>query len=187
MRRRVHLHGTFKKFHDGPIEIVANTVWDAVAAVTQQVKGFLPDPLMGRKRIQVAGFPTYESLKTPCDMEDIHIWPAMIFGKNGGVINTIIGVALVVVGVLVSPIPGFQLIGTALVSAGIGMVIGGVLQLSGLSPSLNGSDEPQIRSRYLPAVQNTVRIGTPIGLLYGRGRVGGQLMSLNVDAKDATT
>lgn len=178
MRRRVHLLGPFARFHDGPIEVEAHTVWDAVEAVTSQVKGFLPDPIRGRRKIQVPGYETVEKLKGRSDDVDIYIMPALTFAKEGGIIQTIIGAALIVVGLLVPPLAAF------LIPAGIAMVAGGLLQMLTPQPQLNGANEDVVRSKYLPSTQNTVRIGTPIPLLYGRFRVGGHILSLNIDSRD---
>lgn len=180
MLRRVHLHGAFAGFHPGPIEIAADTVWDAIEAVTSQVKGFRPDAVNGRKRIQAVGFPTLESLKSQSDVEDIHIIPALAFGKNGGVLQTIIGVTLIVVGIAM----GGVFWPAIFISTGIGMVVGGLVQMLSPQPQLSATGAQETRSKYLGGFQNTVRIGTTIPLLYGRRRVGGHLLSINIDAKD---
>ena len=184
MRRRVHLLGPFKAFHDGPIEVVADTIWDAVEAVTSQVQGFLPDAINGRKRIQVAGYETIEKLKGPSTDADIYIMPALTFGKEGGIIQTIIGVTLIVVAFFVG---GPELAGITakiLFSAGMMLAGAGIMQMITPQPQLSVGNEEQIRSKYLPSTQNTVKIGTPIPILYGRYRCGGHIMSLNIDAKD---
>lgn len=180
LKRRVHLHGKFAAYHDGPIEIVAANVWDAVEAVTTQIRGFLPDPVGGRQTIQVAGFSTLEDLKrNDKTTEDIHIFPALIFGKDGGLIQTIIGVTLIVVGTF---LPGPW--SPYLIMTGISMVVGGVMQMLSPQPQVSSGNEDAVRSKYLPSGQNTVAIGTPIPLLYGKFRIGGHIMSLNIDATD---
>lgn len=181
MRRRVHLHGAFAGFHPGPIEIVANTVWEAVEAVTLMVKGFAPDPVNGRKVIQVVGFPNVEDLKRHDKTTlDIHIIPALAFGKDGGLIQTVIGATLIVAGFLLPAGPWTPL----LLSAGASLVLGGVMQMLSPQPQLNVGNEDQLRSKYLPSSQNTVAIGTTVPLLYGYRRVGGHILSLNIDATD---
>lgn len=181
MRRRVHLVGPFRAFHDGPIEIVADTIWDAVEAVTSQIKGFAPDPINGRKRIQVAGCDRLEDLKRyDTTTEDIYILPALAFGKDSGLIQTVIGVTLIVVGIAM----GGTFWPALFISMGISLTIGGLTQMLTPQPQLNVNNEDQLRSRYLGGIQNTVKIGTPIPLLYGRYRAGGHLLSLNIDAVD---
>ena len=178
MRRRVHLIGPFKAYHDGPIEVEAATVWDAVEAVTSQIRGFAPDPVRGRQRIMLPGFPTIESMKAPSDVEDIYIMPAILFGKNGGLVQTIIGVALIVASFVV-PAPFNQV----LFSAGLSLTIGGLMQM--LTPQPKNT--PENHSKYIAVNQNTVAIGTTIPLLYGRSRIGGQILSLQVVAKAQPT
>lgn len=186
MLRKVHLHGPYAAFHDGPIEVFATTVWEAVEAVVNQVRGFLPDPINGRKRIQVPGFTTLEKLKRyDTETTDIHIMPVLAFGKEQGLFQTIIGVTLIVAGVMLQGLPVIgNTLGTALISAGATMLIGGLMQMLSPQPQLNGVDEEGMRSKYLPAGQNTVAIGTPIPLLYGKYRAGGHLLSINIDSTD---
>lgn len=183
MRRRVHLLGPYAQFHEGPIEVEARTVWDAVEAVTSQIKGFLPDIHTGRKKISVPGYDTIEKLRGPSDDEDIYIMPAMTFGKEGGVIETILGVTLVVVSFFLGG-PQISMLAMTLFSAGMLLSTGGLMQMLTPQPQLNTGNEDRVRSKYLPSTQNTVKIGTPIPILYGRYRVGGHILSLNIDARD---
>lgn len=183
MLRRIHLHGPYAAFHNGPIEIVADTIWEAVEAVVSQIKGFQPDAILGRKKIQVLGFPTIESLKQKSDVQDIHLCPPMGFGKNSGIIQTIVGVALIVAAVAFLPVTSVWF--AIVASAGVSMIVGGVMQMLSPQPQLNVDNETQERSKYLGGTANTVRIGTPIPILYGKYRAGGQILSFNIDSKDS--
>lgn len=181
MRRRIHLHGAFKAFHDGPIEIVTDTVWEAVEAMTHMVKGFSPDPVTGRKRLKVLGYETLEKLKAFGDKTiDIHVMPSMTFGKDGGLVQTVIGVALITAGLLLPAGPWTPY----LINAGIAMTIGGMIQMMSPQPQLGSGNDEQVRSKYLGGIQNTVKIGTTVPLLYGESLVGGHIMSLNIDSTD---
>lgn len=185
MRRRIHLLGPFAAFHDGPIEIESATIFDAIEAVSRQTPGFQPDPIHGRKVIQVLGFDNLDVMKTyDTTTEDIYILPPLVFGKNGGLIQSIVGVVLIVVGFFVSA-AGYPQLGLALMAAGISMTVGGVMQMLSPQPQLGSGDADAKRSKYLSNSQNTVAIGTPIALIYGRRRHGGQILSINIDAKDA--
>lgn len=180
MLRRVHLHGSFKGFHDGPILIEASNIWDAVEAVTFQVQGFQPD-CNGRKVIKVVGYDLVDDMKRlDVTTEDIHIMPAMSFGKDGGLIQTIVGVTLIVAGFLLPTGPWTPY----LINAGIALALGGVMQMLSPQPQLSSGNEDSQRSKYLPSQQNTVAIGTTIPLLYGTYRVPGHILSLNIDATD---
>jgi predicted phage tail protein len=179
MRRIVHLHGPLKAIHPEPIEVFAATVWDAVEAVTTQLKGFAPNARTGRRRIQVVGFSTIESLRQATDVVDIHILPSLSFGKRG-LIQTIIGAALIVTAIFMGGVFWPALIA----SAGISMLAGGLMQMLSPVPQIGSDNADQQRSKYLNNSTNTVRIGTTIPLGYGRYRCGGQILSLNIDAKD---
>ena len=186
MLRRVHLVGAFAGFHDGPIEVHAATPWDAVEAVVSQIKGFLPDASTGRKVIQLLGFDTIEGLKSTTPEQDLYLAPALSFGKNGGTLQVIVGTVLIVVGFLMAGTGAGSAFGLQLILAGSMMVLGGVVQMLSPQPKLGGAGEAEVRSKYLSGIQNTVAIGTPIGLLYGRRRIGGQILSLNLDARKSS-
>lgn len=183
MRRRIHLHGALKEIHPEPIEVDTATVAEAIELITRQLPGFAPNALDGRKEIQVAGFNTHESLFAPTEVTDLHFFPPLVFGKNGGLLKTIIGFALVVVSFFIPPAAAIlsMLIAPVIFSIGVSLVIGGLAQL--LSPQPH--DTLENRSKYLANNQNTVRIGTPVGILYGKRRVAGQILSLNVQSQDA--
>ena len=181
MRRRIHLHGSLKAIHPGVIEIDAGTVAEAIEAVTRQLPGFAPTATRGRREIQVAGFMTMKSLHAPTDEVDLHFFPPMAFGKNGGIMKVIIGIALVIVAIAVLLVTANLDLALTIGLAGVGMIIGGLIQI--LSPQPG----PSHRDKYLSINANTVAIGTPIALLYGRRMVAGQILSLNVFSQDQST
>ena len=181
MLRRVHLHGSFKDFHDGPILIESANVWDAVEAIGYQVPGFQPDPVTGRHSVKVVGFNTLEDLKRlDLTTEDIHIIPTLAFGKDGGLTQIIVGTLLIGAAIL----SGGTTLPLLFGSAGLSMILGGVMQMLSPQPQLSSGNEDSQRSKYLPSQQNTVAIGTTIPLLYGTYRVPGHILSLNIDATD---
>jgi predicted phage tail protein len=180
VRRRIHLHGAFAAFHDGPIEVIADTVAEAIEGISRQIPGFQPNLETGRVSAQVAGFPTKASLYAPTDVVDIHLFPALVFGKNGGLIQCIIGSILIIVAVVLAPFTmGLSL---SLFPTGVGMIIGAIVQA--LMPQPHTT--PEHRSKYLSNTQNTVRIGTPIPVLYGERRCAGQILSLIVQSQVGT-
>lgn len=180
MRRRIHLHGAFKAFHAGPIEIVAETIWEAIEAMSYQVAGFQPDAKTGRKCLQVLGYSTIEKLKGKSCDEDIHVMPALVFGKNGGLIQTIVGVTLLVVAAAM----GGTFWPAIVAGLGASLMAGGIMQMMTPQPQLGAENAEQERSKYLASNQNTLKIGTTISLLYGRRRVYPHILSLNIDAQD---
>lgn len=181
MRRRVYLHGQLKKIASGPIEVEADTVAEAIKAITLQLPGFRPNAVTGRKRIQVRGCPSVESLFAPNDMEEIHIFPQFNGGKSGGFLQILIGVALIAAAVF---FPGaLGALAPLLFKVGAMMIIGGLLSLiSAPKRDKSLAESTQNKTYYLGAPKNTVDIGTRIPILYGKRKVGGQYLAFNISA-----
>lgn len=175
MLRRVHLHGSLEKLHDGPIEVMADTVADAIKIVSSQLPAFRPNAITGYRRVQVAGCDRAEHLFAPSDMVDIHILPQLTGGKSGGFVQILIGTALVAASFL---LPGsFAVLSGILLKVGALMILGGVLQMVRVPSRDSPQSAATNRSHYLGVPENTVAIGTRIPILYGRRKVGGQLLS----------
>lgn len=179
MLRRVHLHGYFSKFHDGPVMIAGDTVAELVEGVTRQLEGFQPDPIKGRHRVKVAGFDTEEAIFSDLgpEVEDIHLVPQFNGGKNGGLLQILVGAALIGL----SFIPGIGALASGLLmKVGALALLGGLTQM--LAPTPDSDSQTQNRSNYLGTPKNTVKIGTRIPILYGRHRVYGHYLSFDINA-----
>lgn len=182
MIRSVVLHGPFAAYHDGPIQMGGDTVAEIVEAVTRQIKGFAPHPVTGKARIKVEGFDTYESLFETLgeDVEEIHIVPQFIGGKNSNALMQIgLGLALVGLGFALGPAAYW---GSMAIKAGALMVLGGLAQI--LAPAPEADKETTSKNQYLGAPKNTVAIGTRIPILYGEDRVYGHYISFDINAQE---
>lgn len=180
MLRRIHLHGSLKSIHPEVIELHAATVAEALQAITRQLKGFAGNAVTGPLRVKVAGFETVESLIAPSDARDLHLFPQLNGGKNGGFFQVLIGAVLIAA----SFIPGVgTTLGPILLKVGIMMVLGGVLQFFN-TPKRDNKDSVEKKSHYLGAPKNTVEIGTRIPILCGEDKIGGHYLSFNIDAVD---
>lgn len=175
---KVHLCGPLKTLHEGPIEVVADTVAEAIRIVTQQIQGLKPNAITGYKRLQVAECDKVESLFAPTTLTDIHLLPQLSGGKKGGFIQILIGAALVGASFLIPGAGAF--LGGILLKVGALMILGGVLQLIKQPARDNPQTAATNRSHYLGAPDNTVAIGTRIPILYGRRKVGVHLLSVNL-------
>lgn len=140
------------------------------------------NPKSGKRyTVSVEGFDTKASLHNPTDEQVIHVHPAMVGAGGKGVMQTIVGAVLIVVGVVIDYVT-MGTGGNAFIAAGIGMMAGGIIAMLMPSPSVTGqSDE---KSRYLSGAKNTVAIGTRIPLVFGRRKVYGHYISFNTDATD---
>lgn len=170
MKVKVFLHGYFAKFHQGPIEVAAATVAEAITLVTRQLTGFRPNAVNGRHRVLAVGCDKVEDLYRPAANGEVHLVPQFAGGKKGGLVQILLGAALVAVGFFTG-MPW-------LLQAGALMFLGGVAQL--LMPTPSSEDDK--KSRYLGAPRNTVEIGTRIPILYGEDLVGGHYLSFDTDA-----
>jgi predicted phage tail protein len=175
------LHGTLKDQYES-FEVGADTVADAIEGWSRQTP-MAQMPLKDRPIIDVVGFDTVEELHVKTDVKEIHLVPRM-FGGKGNFGRILLGAAFIGL----SFIPGLGQIGqiaisTILFTAGVGLVIGGIMQMFMKAPTVNNSDDPD-PSRYLSAAGNTTAIGTLIPKGYGRFKVGGHYLSVQVNAQD---
>ena len=96
-------------------------------------------------------------------------------GKSGGIVQTIIGVVLIVVGIYTS--------NPALVMQGAMMVFGGISQL--LAPKAKKGDRKT--SHYFNGTTQTQEQGAPIQLVYGRCLVSGSPISVSMTVDQLIT
>ncbi|MNL24646.1 Bacteriophage lambda tail assembly protein I [compost metagenome] len=113
---------------------------------------------------------------------EIRIVPVISGSKSGGLLQTIVGVALIVVGSFTSWAGG-----AALVSVGIGMVAGGVLQMLSPVPKA-ASQQEQAASENKPSYLfngafNSTQQGLPVPIVYGKMLVGSSVVSVGTWAE----
>lgn len=112
---------------------------------------------------------------------DIIIAPVVVGSKRAGVLQTIIGVALIVASSFVAP--GSQ---AAFLAGGIGMTAGGVIQMLSPQPfGLKTSAAPENTPGYaFGSAKNTTASGNPVPLCIGHRRWGGAIISCEIYAED---
>jgi predicted phage tail protein len=108
--------------------------------------------------------------------QEIRIVPVVSGSKRAGILQTIIGVVLLVASIWFP----------ALLPAGVGMLAGGVLQM--LSPQLAGlkqSASPENLPSYaFGSAKNTTASGNPVPICIGERRWGGAIVSASIYAED---
>ncbi len=104
--------------------------------------------------------------------------PVIIGSKKAGLLQTILGAALVVVGVVTQQY--------YVATAGISLVAGGVVQMLSPQPAgLASKQDAENRASYaFGGVTNTAAQGNPVPLLYGRRRIGGAIISAGIYVED---
>lgn len=192
--RTIRLYGvlgaTFGRVHKMAVE----TPREAIRALCVVIPGFERYLNSSRKRgLTYAVFSgkrnlVHDELGMDKSEEDIRIAPVIIGSKTGGLLQTILGAVLVVVGVVVTGLSyGWAApVGGALISAGIGLMAGGVIQmLSPQTPGLSSKQDADNQASYaFGSPTNTAAQGYPVPLLYGRRRIGGAIISAGIYVED---
>ncbi|MBJ8834367.1 tail assembly protein [Citrobacter freundii] len=150
---------------------------------TSKARGLTYAVMVGKRNISES------DLDFPNAGQEIRIVPVIIGSKRAGVLQTILGAVLVVVGVLGSTIGqawGGGVWGPAAWKIGAAMMVGGVAQM--LSPQPGGlsskRDADNKASYAFGGVTNTATQGYPVPLCYGKRRIGGAIISAGIYVED---
>lgn len=129
-----------------------------------------------------------EDFKELTGTSDIRIAPIMEGSKKAGVFQTILGAVMVVAGIVVTGLSyGWAApVGGAMISAGIGMMAGGIYQMLSPQPrGLQGREDPDNKPSYaFGGSVNTLAMGNPVAVLYGEREIGGAIISAGIVAED---
>lgn len=150
--------------------------------ISSQRRGLTYAVFKGKKNIGI------DDLGFPVTGEVIRIVPIVMGSKRGGILQTVLGAVLVAVGAVMTYMSG----GTAsplaagLMTSGIGMMAGGVIQMlspqpAGLASKQDADNKP---SYAFGSVTNTAAQGYPVPLLYGKRRIGGAIISAGIYVED---
>ena len=174
-RRKIILHGYLAERYPHVIEVEAETVAEALGVIST-----IPELNDRQHHVRVEGCDNEIALAAKSDMEEIHVLPITGGGGGGSRWGQIaIGVLLVAVGFLTGGIGFLGISQGQLILTGVLLVTGGLLQY--LVPTPDTTEETE-QSRYLPANQNTVEIGTRIPISYGFVKMSGHYLSFDVDS-----
>lgn len=169
----------FGKYH----QLMVASPAEAVRALCVTLKGFQQHLTTSHTRnIEYAVFVgkqnvSKDDLKLKSSYEKVIKIVPIIKGSKQGVLQTVLGVALVVVGVVFQQPWAVQL--------GAAMTLGGIVQMltPQTSTSSNGVDNGASYTFNGPV--NTTAAGNPVPLLYGQLMVGGAVISGGIEAVDA--
>lgn len=186
----VRLYGKLGVMFGRKHRIAVNSAAEAVRALGSQLKGF-EAYLMSSKDRGMAYSVFYgksnlreDQLRNPCGNQDIRIAPILIGSKNGGWLNIILGVVLIVVGVVFSEFLGPASV--PIIQMGVAMIVGGVVQL--LTPTPKGKsakDKPEnTASTTFNGPVNTQAQGNPVPYLFGELIVGSAVLSAGIYTED---
>lgn len=139
-----------------------------------------------------------DELTHPPGAAEIRIAPVVQGSKNGGGLQTVLGVVLIAVasyftmGLAAGAAGSTALFGTASAAwttvgmVGISLAIGGVAQMiTGQQAKIDSSEAADNRPSYnFSGIKNTVTQGNPVPLCYGEMTTGSAQLSLGIRAED---
>lgn len=177
-------HRLISTVHEATRALAATIVDFEKFMISSDRRGLTYAVFQGKKNIG------NDDLGYPVTKDVIRIVPVIIGSKKAGVLQTILGAVLVVVGAVVGVMTSWTgvggVIGSGMVTAGIGLMAGGVIQM--LSPQAAGLASKQSAdnqaSYAFGGVTNTAAQGYPVPLLYGRRLIGGAIISAGIYVED---
>lgn len=176
--KRIVFSGYLNKLYPAGIEVEADTAAEAITALGQW-PGFRPQDST-RHSVVMPQFGSRDALYERTQEPVLLVVPMQVAaGGRNGLFQVVIGALLIAVGFL---IPGPW--SPYLIKIGASLMIGGVIQMMMPQPQIGNGAGQEEKSAYLPAGRNTAKVGTRIPLLFGRRRIWGHFLALNVTASN---
>ncbi|WP_336023497.1 tail assembly protein [Acinetobacter lwoffii] len=182
MLKTIKLYGILAKKFGKEFRLEVENTREAMRALSVQVPGFEHFMLHAHEQgLEFAVFQDRQNIsETELDMSTsakvIKVVPKV--KGAGGAFQTILGAVLVVVGAVMVFTGVGAPIGTALIGAGVGMMVGGIAMM--LMPKIENQDQNQDGNKAnkgFGGAVTTVAQGNPVPVLYGQREVGGFIAS----------
>lgn len=183
MLKTIKLYGVLGKKFGKEFHLAVESTREAVKALSVQVPGFEQFMLTAHEQgLAFAVFQDDENIsEDQIDFETgakvIKIVPKVIGAGGNGILQTILGAVMVVVGVITQQYWA--------VGMGVGMMIGGIAQM--LAPKVDTEDQNQDGNRAnkgFGGAVTTIAQGNPVPILYGQREVGGFIINAGQFAVD---
>ena len=187
--KKVILYGPMRKRFGREFELAVSSTKEAIHALCIQVDGFkkyLFDSksnglefavFIGKRNINEDG------LSDPVGGDEIRIAPVIQGSKRAGILQTIVGGALIAL----SFVPILAPVSSILLNMGVSMALGGVVQMLSAQPrGLGAKDSANNQPSYsMDGAVNTQAQGNPVPLCYGGPLIiGGAIISGGIYAED---
>lgn len=185
--RIIRLYGILGALFGREHRLVVASPQEAVRALSVLIDGFEKFLLTAKERgLTFAVFSGKRNISQDelefSGADDIRIAPMIIGSKKAGVFQTILGAVMVVAGAFMWSTPW----GAPMVMSGVGMMLGGVVQM--LSPMPGGlarREDPDNKPSYaFGGPVNSIAQGNPVPVGYGKRRIGGAIISAGIYAED---
>lgn len=166
-------------------DLHVHTPAEAIRALLTQIKGlqqYIRDGVYQVRfnRQDYSEDTIHESFRQPAS-GILHIVPRVAgAGKNGGIIQTIVGAVVAVVGAIYGQAWAVQL--------GVGMMMGGVAQMLTKQPKLDsGGGVESSKNTSFSNLANTDSQGQPVPLAYGEAYSGSRVASQGIESRRIKT
>ena len=183
MLKTIKLYGVLGKKFGKEFHLAVESTREAVKALSVQVPGFEQFMLTAHEQgLAFAVFQDDENIsEEQIDFETgakvIKIVPKVIGAGGNGILQTILGVVMIVVGVITQQYWA--------VGMGVGMMVGGIAQM--MMPKMDEGDQNQDGNRAnkgFGGAVTTIAQGNPVPILYGQREVGGFIVNAGQFAVD---
>lgn len=183
MLKTIKLYGVLGKKFGKEFHLAVESTREAVKALSVQVPGFEQFMLTAHEQgLAFAVFQDDENIsEDQIDFETgakvIKIVPKVIGAGGNGILQTILGAVMVVIGVITQQYWA--------VGMGVGMMVGGIAQM--LTPKVDTEDQNQDGNRAnkgFGGAVTTIAQGNPVPILYGQREVGGFIVNAGQFAVD---
>ena len=189
---QIELSGVLGKKFGKVHQRLISSIHEAGIALAATIPGF--EKFMTNSREQGLTFAVFKGKKNvgeddlgfPVTGEVIRIVPVVIGSKRAGVLQTILGAVIVAASVVYGVYTMDWAHAAYGIQAGAAMALGGVVQMLSPQPAgLSRSESPDNKASYgFGSAKNTTAQGYPVGLLYGKRRIGGAIISAGIYVED---
>lgn len=189
----IKLSGTLARFFGREHQRLISTTQEAIRALCVTIPGF--EKYLNTSKSRGLTFSIFrakqnigeDDLAFPNNGREIHIVPVIRGSKRSGLLQTILGVALIAAAAFPVLTPGLGIAASNIMfGIGASMALGGVAQM--LSPQPGGlaskQDADNKASYAFGGVTNTTAQGNPVPLGYGKRRIGGAIISAGIYVED---
>lgn len=189
MMKTIKFYGILAKKFGKEFKLAVDSTKEAMRALCVQVQGF--EQFMLNAHLQGLRFAVYHDdvnigeneLDMAHTSKVIKVVPVVEgAGGNNGLMQTILGAVLIVVGIVGNIYGGW---GTPFIQAGIGLMVGGIAQM--MMPKVDTQDQNQDGNKAnkgFGGAVTTVAQGNPVPILYGEREVGGFIVSASQRPED---
>ena len=156
-----------------------SSVPEAIRALVTQIPGLREHIEKGSYKVRVDGkYIGDEGVHSEVN-STLHLTPVVKgAGKNGGLLQVVVGIVMIVAAVFYPPLAPYA---AAMISAGTGLILGGVAQLLTKMPKAEGfKDSDDLKSSSFSNLANMTAQGAPVPLIYGKMMVGSKVLSQGV-------